>query len=127
MNDKAVELAAKAFAVALLSALLMLVVGYAEVKDAKSNRRDAVRLQRDIAIVASYAEAASTSFRAYIATTSSAGDSKDERQIRDVVAAIVSARETLAAIGQRVVASSNLVDRQAGSQSRRAERETSKA
>jgi hypothetical protein len=104
MIEKTTELAAKAFATALLSALLMFVVGYSEIEDAKSSRGEGLRLQRDISAIQSFAEATRTGLRSYMLAVSIGVDAKDEARIQALIVAIQNARATLEKVSRRVVA-----------------------
>jgi hypothetical protein len=110
VTEKAVELAAKAYAGALLSALLMFVVGYTEIRDTRSNRMAALGLQRDISILQSYAEATRSGLRAYTTLVSEEASMEDAR-IRTLIARIQDARATLSGLSTRLAATSgNLPD-----------------
>lgn len=99
--DKAFELAAKTFVVANLLALVLLVVGYADVQQRIGEREAAQGLQQELAVVASFAGTTQSGLRSYLGENSSIGDPVS-RQLITLLAKIEESRRVLAAVDRRI-------------------------
>src|SRR5260221_13051200 len=102
MDDKAVEVAAKAFTVALLSSVLMLVVGYAEVRETRSSRADSLRLQSALLVIQSFSQSTRERLTSYFSERPSTESATEEVRIRTLLVALTSARVALEHAARRV-------------------------